>query len=213
MIWVLSFLILILGIFFSKIKFSFKKIKLKVINNKLISMKFEVNFTWYLFGIIKIFSIKFLNDGLRLYKFFIPYSKLKMNDNFKSKILKNFRKYDKKIILEELKLLNLRTENCNINLLFSTEDVAITSIATFLTSIFLSVFLQKTIKKYNPQKYKFIITPKYDMCNNIILDLTFVVSFKLRNLLKLLIKLKNYIKTNNKLPVVIKNKKDFWEYV
>lgn len=195
--FVVFLIFIILGIYFSKLKIIVKKIEFEM-NEKVKSKEdYEIKIGVYLFGIIKIFGLVLEEDGLRLLGIKVPYKKLKRTKIYNEMIKKDAIEFDKKILKDKIKTLDMKFEKLNLNMKFGTDSTLITSFLTFIVSTLVSFVIQKSVTKYRPNKHKFIITPMYENRNSINIFLELIASFKLRNIIKVLYELNNLSKNEH----------------
>lgn len=220
MVIVLSFLFLIIlflvfGLFFSKIKINVKKLDLKIYRNELFEKDYLVNIGIYLFGKIKIFGITFKDNNMRFMG-----KNLNLENIKKSKLYKNFKQsdlkdLDRKTIIKEIKNLNLRFEKLNLDLSLGTDSTLITSFLIFAVSTIISLIVKKGVSKYNPKKHSFIITPRYENCNLINIDLECILAIKTINIAKIFIYINKISKDKQRAnkDTLINKKKHYPGYV
>lgn len=188
------FAFFILGFILSKVKFNIKKYEYKndfessVIKNKNSKVNiFKINVGLYLFGIIKIFSIYLENDGVRIFGKKISYKKMKLNEPFKNI---NFKDLKEDFKLSELKKWKLNLESLDLRLDMGFENVLLTSFSIFIISTSLSFLVRNLIKKYIPEKYKYVIKPHYRNGNKIDLSLNGIISINTVHIISILFKYK-----------------------
>lgn len=104
----------------------------------------------------KITWLKIRIDDKKIIK--IKKSKFLKNEVMKEKILKN-----EKVIfnLNNIKELNIRIKQLNLKMEISALDNIITSFTVATISAIISIILARNIKKYEADKYKYLITPIY----------------------------------------------------
>lgn len=177
---VFVFVILIFGIYFSKIKFSISKINI----SKNI-FEFRVKISFYLFSKIKIFSIYFNEKGIKVFFIFIPYKKILRKINMKEKITYAFDKID----LRKIKKLNISLEKLDMKCIIGIDDIIINvAIVTLIASI-IGFYLSR--KK---GKYRYTILPDFGK-NIIIFEGSFAFSLKTRRI-RIFFKPKEHTKFN-----------------
>lgn len=203
MIIVLSFFIfiilfLIFGLIFSRVKINVKKINLKILKNEILEKDFLVTVGVYLYGKIKIFSVSFKDENIRFMGKKLSLRNMKESAFYKKIIELDIKDLERKIITNNVRDLKLKFEKLNLNLTLGTESTIITSFLIFLLSTGISILIQKSARKYNPKKYNFIITPRYENCNLISTNFESIVSFKANTLIKIFIYLNNILKEKDK---------------
>lgn len=214
MVIVLSFLFFIIlfltfGLIFSKIKINVKKLDFKMFRNELFEKDYLIDIGIYLFGKIRILGITFRDNNMK----FVGRN-LKLDNIKKSKLYKNLeqsdiKEIDKKVLIDNIKNLNLKFEKFNLDLSLGTDSTLITSFLIFVVSTVISLIVQKGVSKYNPKKHSFIITPRYENCNLVNMDLKCILAVKTKNIVKILKYISESYKTNantNEDTIINKNK-------
>lgn len=199
MILVLSFFVFIiaffiLGVFFAKVKINVKKIHLKMTKNELYENDYCINIGIYLYGKIKIFGVNFKDNDIKIMGKKIN-SLSRIKDKIYSKIIKsNFENIDRKIITHNIKDLNLKFEKFHLDLSLGTDSTLITSFFIFVIATVVSIIVKKGVSRYNPKKHSFIITPKYENYILLNIDLNSIISIKMSNIIKMIIKISRMTK-------------------
>ena len=187
----------ILGFLLSKIKFNIKYFKFKKTSQKL-ERNFDINAGLYLYGFIKIISFNLEDDGIRIFGKKVNYKKINFFEVFKSL---NFTNIEKDFKLIKLRKWKLRLDELDFTLDLGFENVLITSLSIFVVSTFLSFFVKKTVKRFNPKKHRYIIKPHYRDTNFINVDLKGKLSAETMDLINIILKTrKEKIKKSNNLP-------------
>jgi hypothetical protein len=195
--FIIFLLIFILGIYFGKLKINIKNLEFEM-NGKVKSKNtYKINVGIYLFGTLKILGVSFEENALLIFGKRITYQKIKNTKFYKEMIKKDVSEFDKKLLSDNIKTLNMKFEKVNLNAKLGTDSTLITSFLTFAVSTGVSFIIQKSITKYNPNKHKFIITPMYENRNSINIFLELIASFKLRNIIKVIYELNNLSKTEH----------------
>lgn len=177
---VFVFVILIFGIYFSKIKFSISKINI----SKNI-FEFKVKISFYLFSKIKIFSVYFNEKGVKIFFLFVSYEKILKKINIKE----NFNDAVNKINLKKIKKLNISLEKLDMKCIIGIDDIiANVAIVTLIASI-IGFYLSR--KK---GKYRYTILPDFGK-NIIIFEGSFAFSLKTRRI-RIFFKPKEHTKFN-----------------
>lgn len=146
-------LFFILGIYFSKIKFSIRKIN---ISKDFFDIRLKISI--YLFSKIKFFSFYFNEYGIKIFFIFIPYEKILKNVD----ISKDFSYVLNEINLKKIEKLNITLEKLDMKCIIGIDDIIINvAIVTVLSSA-IGIYLAQ--KK---GKYRYKIFPKFG--NNIII--------------------------------------------
>lgn len=179
MILVFIFLFLILGFAFSNIGIEVKNFNLDNHLEKL-NTKYRIKLKLKLYGIIPFLIITITDYGISFIGIKIGYEKFIENEKFKEKIknVKNIFSFSK------LKILKPDLENINLKLEIGTESVTITSFLVTTVSIALSYAIKNTIKKFDAEKYKYIVKPKYDNKNLIWLEFSGNMNIKTSNFIE-----------------------------
>lgn len=179
MILVFIFLILILGFIFSKISIYVENFNL---NNNLekLKAKFCIKIRFKLFGLIPILFINLKEDGVRIFGIKIDYKKFIENENIK----KGIKNAKNKFKISNIKLLKPNLENINLKLSLGTESIIITTFLVTLASVFLSYICKKTIKNFDKEKHKYIISPNYEEENKVFLEFQGIFNIKTSNIIE-----------------------------
>lgn len=177
------FLFIILGLFFSKISIDICNLKLDNKSAK-INAEFLIKLKLKLYGLIPILTIKLNEIGINILGLKITYTKI-----FESKILeKIFKREIKKVKnnfkIESIKVLKPDLENINLKLSLGTESFLLTTILVFFVSTFLSFSLKNTIKKFDKEKYKYIIKPDFEEKNKLFLEMKGIFKIKTSNIIE-----------------------------
>jgi hypothetical protein len=195
--FIIFLLILGLGIYFGKLKVNIKNLEFEM-NGKVKSKNtYKINVGIYLFGTLKMFGISFEENALRILGKKINYREIKQTKVYKDMIKKDVSEFDRKLLTDNIKTLNMKFEKINLNAKLGTDSTLITSFLTFAVSTGVSFVIQKSINKYNPNKHKFIITPMYENRNSINIFLELIASFKLKNVIKVIYELNKLSKTEH----------------
>ncbi len=191
------FAFFIIGFLLSKIKFKIKNWDFET-NLKNVHKDFEVDIGIYLYGYIKIIGASLKDDGVRIWGKKVDYDKFKKYEPFRNV---NFKSIDRDFKISELREWKLQLEKLNLTLDVGFENVLFTSFSVFLISTILSIFVKKTVKKYNPKKYEYMIMPHYRSTNQIKLKANGIISAKTVHIIFILLKYKkrrakNYERTS-----------------
>ena len=171
-------LFLLCGMISAKIKICLNDVD---INNSKesdgIIKKFDGRLILYLFGIIKIISLKFDKTILTKYTFedFV-------NNKTNEKIVKAFN-------IKDIKLINLKLEKLDFVSNIGTEDVIITSIIIFVLSSILTYAVSRNIKNNSVQNYKYKLNPIYANKNIFIFKLNCIISMNVAHIIYMLFKM------------------------
>ena len=164
----ISIFILNILVYFTHIKFNLKR--LYITNIQKYNYYFDLNIEFFLFNKIKIGKIN-LNE-----------KSLKENELIK-KIGRRFQFKPENIDFSKSKLvmkkLGLKLEKFESNLLIGTENAATTAFFCAIISSAIGITLGRIIKKYNKEKYKYIITPCFENKNIFELLVNCIISVKL----------------------------------
>lgn len=180
-LFLLGFLILIFLILFlillSNLEINFEEIDISNVNRNVKKQnKFKLVFKLYLFDKIPIFKIKI--DEKRLSKFNIKEKIKKINI---LEVKKEF-KFDKNM-LSILKKVEIKIKKFNLMLDIGTQDAVITSFIVFFVSTLISIILGICIKKYDGEKYQYIITPHYTDKNIYKIRLDCIINVKMAHII------------------------------
>lgn len=119
---------------------------------KNIAKKYQIVISLYLFNKIKWISIRTNDKKIRKMN-----SKINLEKIDLKKLKGDFEIED----LKQIKKLNPKISYLDLSLKIGVEDAVLTSYIIFLISTIISVILSHTIKKYEKDKYKYIILPLY----------------------------------------------------
>lgn len=193
MFYLLQFLIIyiffsffIIGFFLSKVKFNINNFEYET-NIKETHKKLKINIGIYLYGHIKIIAATLEDDGVRVFGKKINYKTFKFFEPFRNV---DYRSLRKDFDLNELRKWKMELEKLDLKLDIGFENVLFTSFSIFLASTLLSLFAQKTIRKYDSKKYKYVIKPHYRENNNIKLNASGIISVKTVHIINILYKYK-----------------------
>lgn len=166
-------LIVILIIRFSSIKLIINNLEITNSNNKM-KLIFEGKVGVYLFGKIKLFSIKINNNKTKelLDKNIIKDKIKKVKNNNKEQ-----KQIQKQIIKEILKKLEI--ENIDLNIIIDTKNIVLTSYLVGIISSIIPNILSRNINNFNSKNHKFKITPLYKNQKYIYIKLKCIISIKI----------------------------------
>ena len=190
---IILFLALGIILIFSTLKINVEKVMLDNISTSRLREKFKLKVQLFLFGKIKILSIKI--DKYRTKKI-----------NLKEKIKKiETKQLNKQIKIKELTpiLKKVKLESIHLDLKLDTQDVILTTLLVYLTTTILSIVLGKTIENYIEEKYQYKIVPLYINRNLVKLDLNCIIKVKMVHIIHILYlivkkgKVKKYERTSN----------------
>lgn len=174
---------LIIGLILSKISIDICNLKL---NNNLekINAKFLIKLKLNLYGFIPFVIIKLDEYGINIFGIKIIYSKI-----FKSEIINRLfknelKKVKKNFKISSIKVLKPDLENINLNLRLGTESFLLTTILVFLFSTFLSFSLKNTIKKFDRNKYRYVIKPDFEEKNKLFLEMRGIFKIRTSNIIE-----------------------------
>lgn len=153
---VFVFLILILGIVFSKIEIIIKKIR---INRNEYNFKVKIKFMF--FGIIKLVSINLGKNGIELFGKELVYERI-LNSKKLNEIKYNIKKFDLKKINHFLKIINLKLSSAKFTLKIGADDIFITSFLVVILSSYITNFFKDKIDLMSPQKFNYRIFPEFN---------------------------------------------------
>lgn len=168
-------LFLILAIIVFIIIFSYIRIKVENVNMSNIPeyhYDFEIKLGLYLFNKIRIIEIRVDKEKIK---------KSKIANRLKENLSKKDLKFELEQMpnLQDIKKINLNLEQIDLKVKLGTEDVILTSILIAFISAILGIVLGKAIKRYDEEKYKYIILPFYNNKNLFELQLNCIINVKL----------------------------------
>lgn len=186
LLFLISLFVIIISI--SNLKISVKKLEVSnETENTSILKNFTVSIGIYIFNKIKIFNKDITKQDLEKAKNSKQIEKLK-NKFWKKETMKE-KKQDIKMDIDVLKNLNPKLEKIKLDLKLGTEDVVLTSFLIVIVSIIISMVLSKVIKKYDEEKYEYIIIPVYNNKNSIKVILEGIIDIKLVNIISIIFRL------------------------
>lgn len=166
--------------------FSLSTLKIQIKNLEITNMKeaetqilpsYKIKISIYLFGKIKLFSIK-IDDR-------------KVKNKYKNMILdtiylKQFRKSFKSEDLKNIKILQPKISYLNFKVKLGTEDAVLTSSIIFAISTIISILLPYRIKKYDKDKYYYQILPVYINKNVYEIKLDCIIEIKMVHIINII---------------------------
>lgn len=199
---VISLLIIIAMIYFSKLEIKIQDLEMSNINKRKNNEKILIQIS------LKIWNLHWLKIKLDKEKMANVYVKIKKQENkFNTDLLKEKLKKDAKAIIESKELkemlsdIKIELEKINTNIEIGTEDYIFTSFLVAIISIIISniiphVISSKMLSKKNIQEKIFYkISPIYKQQNIYNVQLTIVVSAKIMQIVQIIF---NFIKINKK---------------
>lgn len=124
--------------------------------------KLKINVKIYVFNFIRILNIKIYENYCEIFKIKIQLNALKR--------LKDDKESGWIFVIKNLKKLNPEVQKININLDIGTEEPIITTFSIPVLSMFFSIILSKSIKKYDKNNYDFKINPIFSGANILFLS-------------------------------------------
>lgn len=190
--------IFIIGIIFSKVTINIENCNLFSNNGiKGINIdKMQISINLYLYKFVKIISIKFYKEYLKIGFIKIYYSTILEH---KKEIIEGSAKLTKLLLGRNrlsLKILDASIESFYMNLNLCSENAAFTSIASGIIGTTTSMILSKFVKKYDKEKIFYKIVPVYFNINGFKIEFRTKVSINTLNLLVFLYDY--YLVKNNK---------------
>ena len=158
---------------FSTIGIELEKLEISNINRKKIEYNYDAYINLYIFDFIRLAKVKINKKNVNKRRF------IKNIDFFEiSKEIRNFN--------EKKGNIKYKVEKLNLILKVGTEDISITSILVFLSSILISYILTNTIEKYDKQKQKYKINAIYSNKNLIDLKLNCIIKVKMVHIINVI---------------------------
>lgn len=173
MILVLFFVLLIVLAII--IVLSYIRIKVEKVNMSNIPeyhYDFIIKFGVYLFNKIRIIEIKIDKEKIKKSKLLN-----RLKENISQKDLK--LELEKMPNLKDIKKIDINLEQIDLNVKLGTEDVILTSVLVAFISATTGLVLGKAIKRYDEEKYRYIILPFYNNKNLFELQLNCIINVKL----------------------------------
>lgn len=189
LVFFLLFILLLIIIFFiSTIKINIEKLELSnEVPNTPIIKEAEISIGIYILNKIRIFKKHINKEKMQDMKNSKNMNKIK-NKFLKQENIKD-KKQNLKFEFDIVKQLNPKLQSIDLNLNLGTEDVVLTSFLICIIAIVISMMLAKTIKKYDKDKYKYIVMPIYNDKNSIKIILKSIISIKLVNIISIIFRL------------------------
>ncbi|MBP3596071.1 MAG: hypothetical protein J6J60_01535 [Clostridia bacterium] len=183
LVFFIFLIFIIIGLFFSKV--SIDVCNLKLDNNlEKINAEFLIKLKLNLYGFIPFIVIKLNEFGIKIFGIKISYSRI-FSSEFIRKILKReVSKVKTNFKISSIKVLKPDLENINLNLHLGTESFLLTTILVFLASTILSFSLKNTIKKFDKEKYKYIIKPDFEEKNKLFLEMKGIFKIRTTNIIE-----------------------------
>ena len=183
LVFFIFLIFIIIGLFFSKV--SIDVCNLKLDNNlEKINAEFLIKLKLNLYGFIPFIVIKLNEFGIKIFGIKISYSRI-FSSEFIRKILKReVSKVKTNFKISSIKVLKPDLENINLNLHLGTESFLLTTILVFLVSTILSFSLKNTIKKFDKEKYKYIIKPDFEEKNKLFLEMKGIFKIRTTNIIE-----------------------------
>ncbi len=190
---IVVFLLIILNVFI--IGFLFSRININIENCNVFSNsgienitidKMQISINLYLYKVIKIISVKFYKEYLKIGFVKIYYYKIK---KYKKELIDGTFNLTKLLLGKNrltLNILNPDIERFNMNLNLCSKNAALTSIASSLIGTTTSMVLSKFVKKYDKTKYSYKIVPVYFNINGFKLEIETKINFNTLNILEFL---------------------------
>lgn len=143
---------ILIGTIFSKIKICIEKIEVNINN-----IDFKIKIGIFLFGFLKIFSIKCNKKGIKILGKFYSYKKL-----FKHDLNEIIRKLLKNIKIKKTKKISFKIDFSKFTLRVGTEDMFITVFIVTVLSSIISEFLKRKIQKINKNNINYKVIPEFN---------------------------------------------------
>lgn len=183
LVFFILILFLIIGVFFSKVSIDICNLKLDN-NLEKINAEFLIKLKLNLYGFIPFIVIKLNESGINIFGIKISYSKI-LSSELIGKILKReVSKVKTNFKISSIKALKPDLENINLKLRLGTESFLLTTILVFLASTALSFSLKNTIKKFDKEKYKYIIKPDFEEKNKLFLEMKGIFKIRTTNIIE-----------------------------
>ena len=178
LVFLLFYLLLILALITFILLLSSIKVKIEKLHISNVTEKFNTIFiskvSILMFNKLKIFETKIDNKKVK-------------------KIFKNSKLDLKKIrytnIINIIKNSKIYLENLNIEGYLGLENAVYTSYIISFINTMISIALSKRAYKYNPKRYKYIITPVYTNQNIVNLEINCIITIDIVHIINILIKL------------------------
>ena len=187
---ILSFLVILFNIFIIGVLLSKVSINIDNLNaftssglEGVIIDKLQMSVDLYLYRVIKLLSIKFYKDYLKVGFVKVYYYKIL---KYKNKIIDSTVSITKILLGKNrltLSILNPNIEKFYMNLSLCSENAAFTSITSSLIGTTTSMILSKYVKKYDEENIYYKIAPVYFNINGFRLELKTIINFNTFNIL------------------------------
>lgn len=123
---------------------------------------------------------KIKNSKLLKSKTFEKINKMK---NVKESILKNKKEI---LNIRNLKDLDIKIEQLNLDMKISVSDYIITSFSTAFIASVISIILAKKIKKYEENRYRYLISPIYEYKPTLKIKLNCIIDIKIVHIMNVI---------------------------
>lgn len=145
--------------------------------------KMQISINIYIYKKIKIVSMKFYKEYLKIGFIKIYYYKIL---KYKKLIIKNTVTLTKLLLGKNRLTLNIlkpNIESFHMNLSICSQNAALTSIGSSILGTTMSMILSKYVKKYNKNKIYYKIVPVYFNINGFKIDFKTKINFDMLNIL------------------------------
>lgn len=163
------------------------------INNK--SNNYLIIIKLMLFNKITWFKLKINKEKIKKWqiskwnKIIDKITGIKLIKNFKNIqkiIFENWKEIVKENLFKTIKRLDININKLNLKLNIGTEDAILTSFIVATLYSIISVVLANTIKKFNKEKYSYLITPYYTERNFFEIELNCIINVKMVHIINMI---------------------------
>lgn len=118
------------------------------------------------------------------------FHKINEYEHIRDTILKNKEEILRKDNLEYIKQISIDLKKLDLDLNICTSDAIITSYVVAIFASIISILLAKKNKRFKCDKYRYVITPKYEQKPSIIIKLNCIISIKIVHIMNVIYMLK-----------------------
>jgi len=132
------------------------------------------------------FKIKIDKNKMKTIQNSKIFNKINKPENIRDIILKNREKIFKKDNINYIKEINIRIRQLDLNMELCTSESIFTSFSVAILASIISIFLARNIEKYKRDKYRYIITPKYEQKPSVKVKLNCIISIKIVHIMNVI---------------------------
>jgi len=148
-----------------------------------IRIKLLDKITWFRIRIDKNKMKKIENSKIFKSKIF---NKINEYERIRDIILKNRKEILKKGNIKYIKGIEPKIKQLKLDMKLCTSDSIFTSFSVAILASILSLLLAKNVEKFKSNKYRYIITPKYEQKPSIIIKLNCIIGIKIVHIMNVI---------------------------